>query len=64
MKCKSLYVLFEIQQSIFSNSSGIFIEIRHYFSIFCGFMREFLVALNASFTSIIEKGLSRVNENI
>ena len=34
-----------------------FKEIRHYFSIFFGFMREFLVAINARFTSIIEKGL-------
>ena len=34
-----------------------FKEIRHYFRIFFGFKCEFLVALNARFTSIIEKGL-------
>ena len=37
---------------------AFFKEIRHYFSIFFGFLREFLVALNASFTSTIEKGLN------
>ena len=36
---------------------AFFKEIRHYFSIFFGFMREFLVALNTRFTGIIEKGL-------
>ena len=36
---------------------AFFKEIRHYFSIFFGFMQEFLVALNVSFSSIIEKGL-------
>jgi len=36
---------------------AFFQEIRHYFSIFFGFMPEFLVALNVSFTSLIEEGL-------
>ena len=52
-----MYVLFEIKQSIFGIQVAFFKEIRHYFSIFFGFLREFLVALNASFTSTIEKGL-------
>ena len=50
--------MFEIKQSIFGIQVAFFKEIKHYFSIFFGFMREFLVALNASFTSTIEKGLA------
>ena len=49
--------MFEIKQSIFGIQVAFFKEIRHYFSIFFGFLREFLVALNSSFTSTIEKGL-------
>ena len=57
IQCKSLHVLFEIKQRIFGIQVAFFKEIRHYFSIFFGSMREFLVALNTSFTSTIEKGL-------